>query len=51
MSKAVNILEVLEKAHQSPDKISERNKKAIVRCLWSSFNNEESIRRLHKSKS
>ena len=30
MSKAVNILEVLEKAHQSPDKISERNKKAIV---------------------
>ena len=27
MSKAVNILEVLEKAHQSPDKISERNKK------------------------
>ena len=30
MSKAVNILEVLEKAHQSPDKISERNKKAII---------------------
>ena len=27
MSKAVNILEVLEKAHQSPDKISEKNKK------------------------
>ena len=30
MSKAVNILEVLEKAHQSPDKISEKNKKAII---------------------
>ena len=30
MSKAVNILEVLEKAHQSKASVSKRNKQAII---------------------
>ena len=30
MSKAVNILEVLEKAHQSPASVSKMNKRAII---------------------
>ena len=30
MSKAVNILEVLEKAHQSSASVSKRNKQAII---------------------
>ena len=30
MSKAVNIIEVLEKAQQSPASVSKRNKQAIV---------------------
>ena len=30
MSKAVNILEVLEKAHQSPASVSKKNKQAII---------------------
>ena len=51
MSKAVNILEVLEKAHQSPASVSKMNKQSNHRRLWSCLNYEESIRRLHKSKS
>ena len=37
MSKAVNILEVLENAHKSPDKFSERNKKAIIDSITTLF--------------
>ena len=38
MSKAVNILEVLEKAHQSKASVSKRNKQAIVDAYGRALN-------------
>ena len=47
MSKAVNIIEVLEKAQQSPASVSKRNKQAIVDAYGRAFNNAESSSRLY----